>query len=252
MRAEKSVTNHGILRPSALGKQFSLARFEPAEDLAYFIERHWIVRWDLRDHPPHEQETLPHPAVNVVIERGKSGVFGIPTRRFRVLLEGRGQVVATKLRPGAFYPFVRSPMTELRDRTLPLRAVFHDDARQLERTVLSLDEDAAQISLLEAAWRRHLPPKDDNVGLIGDIVRTILAEPEITKVELLVRARGDLSLRALQRMHEATERVANGKVVDWTKLALDLGYFDQAHFIRDFRAQIGMSPTEYAASCAGR
>ena len=35
-----------------------------------------------------------------------------------------------------------------------------------------------------------------------------------------------------------------------TSLALDLGYFDHAHFIRDFRAVVGRSPAEYEAMCA--
>jgi AraC-like DNA-binding protein len=34
-------------------------------------------------------------------------------------------------------------------------------------------------------------------------------------------------------------------------LALDLGYFDQAHFIKDFKAVVGRSPAEYAAMCSG-
>jgi AraC-like DNA-binding protein len=36
---------------------------------------------------------------------------------------------------------------------------------------------------------------------------------------------------------------------DWARLAQDLGYFDQAHFINDFRDAIGSSPAEYAAEC---
>ena len=32
---------------------------------------------------------------------------------------------------------------------------------------------------------------------------------------------------------------------DWPQLALDLGYFDQAHLINDFRSITGYSPTEY-------
>lgn len=43
--------------------------------------------------------------------------------------------------------------------------------------------------------------------------------------------------------------MAEGKVVEWPKLALELGYFDQAHFIKDFKAIVGKSPTEYAKDC---
>jgi AraC-like DNA-binding protein len=49
------------------------------------------------------------------------------------------------------------------------------------------------------------------------------------------------------RLHEALEQVSAGADVDWTQLALDLGYFDQAHFIRDFKAIVGEPPTGYAS-----
>jgi AraC-like DNA-binding protein len=48
-----------------------------------------------------------------------------------------------------------------------------------------------------------------------------------------------------ERLHEALARIEAGPV-DWTGLALDLGYFDHAHFIHDFRALIGVSPAAYA------
>lgn len=50
------------------------------------------------------------------------------------------------------------------------------------------------------------------------------------------------------RLHEAAERIAGGDVTDWAALALDLGYFDQAHFIRDFGAVVGRTPADYAAT----
>lgn len=52
------------------------------------------------------------------------------------------------------------------------------------------------------------------------------------------------------RLHDAAERMASGQVADWARVALDLGYFDQAHFVNDFRAAIGKPPAEYAADCA--
>ena len=52
------------------------------------------------------------------------------------------------------------------------------------------------------------------------------------------------------RMHEAAERIASGEAGDGASLALDLGYFDQSHFIRGFTAQIGLSPSAYERACA--
>jgi AraC-like DNA-binding protein len=47
------------------------------------------------------------------------------------------------------------------------------------------------------------------------------------------------------RLHEAIERLAGDPPKDWTQLALELGYFDQAHFIRDFKALVGRPPAAY-------
>jgi AraC-like DNA-binding protein len=46
------------------------------------------------------------------------------------------------------------------------------------------------------------------------------------------------------RLHEAAERMAGGEG-DWPRLALELGFFDQAHFIKAFKAVIGLTPGDY-------
>lgn len=48
------------------------------------------------------------------------------------------------------------------------------------------------------------------------------------------------------RIHDAVNQLEQGEVVDWPALAVDLGYFDQAHFIKDFKKLIGVSPGIYA------
>ena len=49
----------------------------------------------------------------------------------------------------------------------------------------------------------------------------------------------------IDRFRGVLAQVASGRAVSWTQLALDLGYYDQSHFVRDFRAFTGLAPTEY-------
>jgi AraC-like DNA-binding protein len=265
-----TTSQRGILDPRAGEAHFQLTRHLPAEDLSFFVERYWVVRWDLRGRAPHPQETLPHPSVNLVIGTARPGVHGILTQRFHVLLEGRGQVVGTKFRPGAFYPFVRVPQSDFTDRTLPLSGVFGREGEALESAVLAAEgDDRRQIDHIETFLRARLPERDPNVALLGDVVRLALEQRSITRVEALA-AQAGLPPRTLQRLfrryigvspkwvirrfriHEAAERASAGTAVDWAATASDLGYFDQAHFIKDFKVQVGRSPAEYAALCAGK
>ena len=47
------------------------------------------------------------------------------------------------------------------------------------------------------------------------------------------------------RLQEAAQRLASATAVEWPAIALDLGYSDQAHYIREFKKLIGKSPAEY-------
>jgi AraC-like DNA-binding protein len=51
----------------------------------------------------------------------------------------------------------------------------------------------------------------------------------------------------VRRFQEAVRRIGTGQRVNWAIVALDCGYFDQAHFIHDFRAFSGLNPSAYAA-----
>ena len=255
----------GILNQKAGEKRFSLSLHPPSHELGFFVEHYWIVRWDLRGREPYLQETLPYPCVHLVIERGRSRIVGVVREKFSYLLTAKGFVFGVKFRPGAFYPFVKSPVSGLTDTTVELRDVFGTEGQALEEAVLSREDEGEMIELTEAFIRDRLPERDENVATINRIVEYIAADREITRVEDLA-GRFNLSKRTLQRifkryvgvspkwvirryrLHEAAERLANGEAVDWPNMALDLGYFDQAHFIRDFKAIVGTSPAAYAKS----
>jgi AraC-like DNA-binding protein len=264
-----STSQRGILNPRVGAEHFQLSRHAPADDLAPWIERHWLIRWDLRGQPPFRQEVLSHPCVNVVIQAGCTAAHGVTSGRFATVLSGEGQVVGTKFRPGAFYPFVGVSMANLTDRSIPLATLFGSAGAALEPAVLDEPDPQAQIALVEAFWRERLPPPDASVDIVVRVVQLALEQRDLVRVDELC-ARADVPLRALQRLfrryvgvspkwvlrrfrlHEAAERIADGGSVDWSALAHELGYCDQSHFVHDFKAQVGCLPSEYQARCAGR
>jgi AraC-like DNA-binding protein len=135
------------------------------------------------------------------------------------------------------------------------------DQNAFEGELFALEDKEKRIELVERLLRRSMPERDKTVDLLNEIINGIIHDRDITKVEHLVD-RFNIAKRTLQRlfsqyigvspkwviqryrMHEAGELIESG--MDLTRLAMNLGYTDQAHFSKDFKAAIGKSPKQYA------
>ncbi|HEV7668715.1 MAG TPA: helix-turn-helix domain-containing protein [Thermoanaerobaculia bacterium] len=248
---------HTPLEPSTPG----YGRYWPGEALAPFVEHFWTVAWDVPE--PEIAEVLPHPSVHLVLEAGNSRVAGVPKGRFTRRLEGKGRVLGTKFRPGGFRPFLKAPVSSLTGRTVSLEEIFGPTADGLEEQALAQADPIQGFEVVQTFLEQLRPAPDPQIDLAARIAERVAADREIRRVEHLTTAFG-LGTRTLQRLfseyvgvspkwiiqryrlHEAAERIATGAPIDWPDLALDLGYADQAHFIRDFRRLVGRSPAEYA------
>lgn len=260
MQRDATAGTKGILNPHEGRRHYRLSRAGPAADLAPWVERLWMVEWDLD--APYTQELLNHPTVNLAVEAEQAAVFGIRTARDRRTIDGAGRVVGVKFRPGGFQPWFGRSVHTLTDRVLPLTAIFGPDGDALAAAVRA--EADAPFAVTEAFLRARRPPPDPNLDVLAAIVGTMLEDPAVVRVDELA-ARHAMSPRTLQRLfrryvgvspkwvlqryrlHEAAERIAEGRNGGWAATALELGYVDQAHFIRDFKALIGASPAQYAA-----
>lgn len=257
----KLVDPRGVLHQRMTATSPGYGRFWPDDDLAPFVEHLWSVAWDLEE--PALSEVLAHPSVQLVIEAGNSAVAGVFTGRFVRRLEGRGRVLGVKFLPGGFRPFFGRPVSALADRRATLDEVFGAGAEALERRALAapgLDEAFAEI---QAFLRALQPATSPTVELVGRIVARAANDRAVTRVGQLGEL-FELGPRQLQRLfddyvgvrpkwviqryrlHEAAERIAAAPDQNWADLAHELGYADQAHFVRDFRRFVGSSPAVYA------
>lgn len=262
MEAKAELKSRGLLQQREGATKYTLTRHLPADDLAPFILHYWIVRWDLRGQAPYPQVVISHPNVNLVFENQCTRIYGITKTSETRLIEGAGQVFGIKFKPGGFYPFWKKPVAELADRSIAFRDVFGIDPAPLEQQILAETDENAMIGLAERFFRGVVPESDEAVAFVHDIVETIKRERDIVKVDQLVDWLG-ISKRTIQRLfqryvgatpkwvirryrlHEAAEQVERGESPDWAKLSLDMGYYDQAHFIKDFKAIVGKAPLEY-------
>src|SRR6266436_2725339 len=258
----------GMLKTTVPDRQrFRHERYHPSPDLEQYVEHYWVVEWDFRGEAPERAETLPHPSVHMIFERdGRSRIRGAARKKFSKLLDDKGGVFAVKFTPAGFYPFVGVPVSGFSDKMVSLRDVFDRGGDELDRAVLSQDTDLSRINLVESfllARLRDLYDGDENVPKLTEIVYRVAKERGILKVQDLVDRYG-LNLRTLQRLFaryvgvspkwviqryrllEAAEQLATGESISQAELALNLGYSDQAHFIRDFKSMVGVSPAAYA------
>ncbi|WP_433264950.1 AraC family transcriptional regulator [Actinosynnema sp. CS-041913] len=219
----------------------------PSPDLAPYVARYWIVHWSYDR--PYRQLIVPYPNVHLTFREGVATVSGVSSRHVFRELDGDGRVFGVAFRPGRFRAFLGAPVRSITDRSVP--SMFPELP------------DEVDVPAVEAMLRACLPEPDPAAESAAETVETIIARPDITRVSALAEETGR-SPRQLQRLfaehvgvgpkwvirryrlHEVTERMAAGGRVDWAVLAAELGYADQAHFVRDFTAMFGETPTCYA------
>jgi len=243
-------------------RAFTLARHDPPASLAPFADFCWILRWDLRGQPDHEQTILPLPNVNLAFEASGACIFGVDRRLFTRRLSGAGKALGIRFRPGGFRPFWGGPVSELTDRIVPASSLFGPAASAACAQVMAASGDAEMIGFACGLLEARLPAADPAVDQAAKLVALITEDQALRRVDQLALASG-LTVRGLQRLfaeyvgvspkwvmrrarlHEAALRADSGDPVDWGELAAELGYADQAHLTRDFTATLGVSPGRY-------
>lgn len=253
----------GILHADAAAAYRSLVRRAPGQACGIHIDWYWIVDWTVPDGEERTQEVLPYPSVHLVLERGASAVFGIVTGKFTRVLKGTGRAFGVKFKPGAFGPFLGDAVASITDTSIPIARIFDIDVAALESGILDAGNVDGMVDRFEAFMIDHLPPIDEDILLVRSILAYIDDDDSVMTVDD-VAGRFHLHPRKLQRLfhqhvgvgpkwiiarkriHEAAERLRTGKGVDLAILAVDLGYYDEAHFIRDFRTLVGTTPERYA------
>ncbi len=245
---------------------YSLDRYPASASVAALVERYWVVSWEVSPGREASITLLPHPCVNVVLDRGRLTVHGVGRARFTYPFRGVGGVFGIKFRPGGFLPFLGGPLSAITDSVLPAEQLWGPAATALAERMAAAPGVDRRVALVEDFLRERRPPPDPQVELVQRIVAALLHDRTIARVDDVTEM-FDINPRTLQRLfqryvgvspkwvlrryrlHEAAAVLAREQHRPWAEVAAELGYFDQSHFIRDFNAAIGMTPLAYAQAC---
>jgi AraC-like DNA-binding protein len=227
--------------------------------LAPYVECLWTLEADqsISDYP-----VLPDGCVDIVFSSVRSGqdaqVVGTMTHARKFSFSAGQFDCGVRFRPGMSYGFLRLPGTEIADGSLPLTEVWKAPGRDLNGRLGDAGSATECVHLIAEALR-VLPEH----GVVQRVSAAIVARCGQVRVDDLAFDAG-MSARQLRRLfleqigltpkhlsrvirfRESVSRLGKTQRGDWTQLALDCGYYDQAHFINEFRELSGYRPGEFA------
>lgn len=245
-----------------------------SESIAYF------GYWDRRTGGPHRSRALPRGAATIVIDIGDrpqvdffgadahtrltvppAFFIGAGTASYVTHIDTAQTVITVHFRPGGAWPFVGIAQGELTDACVGLSELWGHEAATLRPRLAEAPSATARVMLLEAFLVNRLRDKqiaphvdvtavldaaERNPSMrVGDAVTLTGLSPKrlinMFRTQIGLTPKAYLRVRRLQAALTRLDSGAAGGAV----LAAELGYFDQAHFVREFRAFTETTPTQY-------
>ena len=263
---------HSVRHTLVIVQPAGPALYRPGPPLCDYID--YIGYWQHGD-VPHRSTALPRGAVTIVIELGERDlvdfaavgappgqvpaafITGAGTTSFVTQIEPGQTVMTVHFRPGGARPFLGIPLGELQDRCVGIEDIWGTAARTLREGLTGTSPAADRITLLEGFLLGCIRVHDDP---LRGLLPLLDAEPSITVSE--VAALTELSPKRLAslfssqvglgpkpylrvRRLQAALRHLDVGTQRGAQIAADLGYCDQAHFVRDFRALTAITPSQY-------
>lgn len=253
----------------------------PRPPLSNFVELLWLYEGYSQ---PHDKERLlPNGSMELVInlredlarvyDRRDAGQFqttrgailvGVQSEFFVLDTAQQSSVIGVHFKPGGAFPFFNLGAGEFHNQHLSLDLLWGTGAVELRDRLLEAPTPETKFQILEESLLSHARKplsRHPSVNFALHEFGNFLSSPSIAQVtdQIGLSSRRFIDIFndqvgltpklycRVQRFQNVLRRIGMKRDVDWTDMALTCGYFDQAHFIHDFKAFSGLSPTAYTA-----
>ncbi|WP_194778312.1 helix-turn-helix domain-containing protein [Pararhodonellum marinum] len=251
--------------------------FEPNSELSDFVRCYWTLEGAKEDTPVkntivpdgtmklifHYGETYKHhPGNGESIILPKCFLIGQLTKPYVVEPIGITGSFVVRFHPNGFVPFSTIPIKEMENTAIPLNKLFGKEGEEIGEKILNANSTSERINLIEAFLLKRLTDKQTIDKIAKSTIETILnakgqfsvnehaAKIKINRRQLARKFSSTIGLSPKQlsktiRIQAALKSLLTKDVDKLTDLAYENEYFDQAHFIKEFKEFTGLTPKEF-------
>jgi AraC-like DNA-binding protein len=171
-------------------------------------------------------------------------------------------IMGVHFKPGGAFPFLGLPAGDLSDTHVDLETLWGPPAGRLRERLCEARTSAERFQLLQEALLSRLCHGVEQHYAVSAALEMFGKNQAGQRVWEAAKYLG-LSQRRfiqvfkaevgmtpklfsrIQRFQQTRTFIQRNPSINWAELAVDLGYFDQSHFIREFLEFSGLSPSDY-------
>ena len=252
--------------------------FPPHPDLNAIVKCHWTLEVPAHLEAP-KQRIIPDGCIEMCFILGddikrfttetdfiiqpRTMVFGQITKPYYIQPIGYVNTFAVRFYPYGFANLISQPLHKLANKETPLTALFEEKAvNELEQKIIKASSTQFRIAIVE----RFLLDKLSHQSVLDNIVKSTIDALFKTKGSTPIQTilKDDLSKRRnlerkfsklvgispkqlgkIIRLQAALKLILNNQGEKLTEIAYESEYYDQAHFIKDFKEFTGTNPKDY-------
>ena len=251
--------------------------FEPCHDLTTLAKCYWTLE-SPKEENPQRQSIVPDGFIEMIFHYGDAYkqyieignciiqpicfVIGQLTRPLEIEPTGEIGIFSIRFYPEGFLPFATIPIKEMENTAVSLVKLFSKDKHEIEQKILRADSTSERINHIEAFLLSRLAYAKNIDRIIKSTIDTILTpngqlsvaelskQTNINRRQLERKFSSAIGLSPKQlskiiRLQTTLKMLINKKFTSLTALAYEGEYYDQAHFIKDFREFTGLTPKEF-------
>ena len=252
--------------------------FQPHSDLKSLVKCYWSLEIPA-DPNSQRQRIIPDGCIEMIfilgdeIKRYTSGddfiiqpramVLGQTIEPFYIEPVGYVNSFAVRFYPYGIVNFVATSIKDLANKETPIELLFGErPAKELEQKIIQAPDTKERIEIIENFLFEKLIEKTTIDNIVKTTIDALLSTKGSTSINTILK--DDLSKRRqlerkflkqigispkqlgkVIRLQTALKLLLNQQLENLTKIGYESGYYDQAHFIKDFKEFTGTNPKEF-------